>query len=148
MSGEPWDEGSDAIDVTLSRSALLLLQRHPAAARPWDGTLDRSSPGGSRPASSAAARERRAAPHRPVRDGHFDSMPPLRRTSMAPEPMERRLLRRWSRRLARAARGARAHARVPRGARARSRGRASPPPPVAARDPRPAADRSSRAASW
>ena len=35
----------------------------------------------------------------PVAGTRFDSMPPLRRSSMAPEPMERRLLRRWFGRL-------------------------------------------------
>ncbi len=94
---EPWDEGSDAIDVTLSQLRTLLLQRHPAPPRPWDGSLDAFL--AWRLATGVVARPDAPLRTAPVRDGHFDSMPPLCRTSMAPEPMERRLLRRWFGRL-------------------------------------------------
>ncbi len=98
MHGDPWDEGSDAIDVTLSQLRTLLLQRHPAPARPWDGRLDpflawKLAAG---VVAGASGQPLRTAP---VRNGQFDSMPPLRRSSMAPESMERRLLRRWLGRL-------------------------------------------------
>jgi membrane glycosyltransferase len=98
---EPWDEGSDAIDVTLSALRALVKQRFPASAvRPWDARLDdflawRLDGGvvGGVTETGAPVRTQ------PVRDGAFDSMPPLRRSRMAPEPMERRLLRRWWARL-------------------------------------------------
>jgi membrane glycosyltransferase len=100
VSGEPWDEGSDAIDVTLSQLRTLLLQRHPAPPHPWDGNLDaflawRLGTGVVRAPTGERARLRST----PSRDRHFDSMPPLQRSSMAPEPMERRLVRRWLGRL-------------------------------------------------
>jgi hypothetical protein len=94
---EPWDEGSDAIDVTLSQLRGLLLQRHPAPPQPWDGSLDAFL--AWRLATGVVARPDAPLRTVPVRDGHFDSMPPLCRSSMAPEPMERRLLRRWFGRL-------------------------------------------------
>ena len=89
---EPWDEGSDAIDVTLKALRGLLLQRHPTRPQAWqpgpDAFLDWRLATGLVTGKTS-----------PVRNGHFDSMPPIRRTSMAPEPMERRLLRRWFARL-------------------------------------------------
>jgi membrane glycosyltransferase len=101
VESEPWDEGSDAIDVTLSALRPLVQRRFPAAAvRPWDARVDdflawRLDTG------IVAGTTETGAPIRtqPERNGEFDSMPPLRRTSMAPEPMERRLLRRWWARL-------------------------------------------------
>lgn len=102
---EPWEEGNDAVDVTLLQLRTLLLQKHPVPPRPWDGRIEpflawRLGTGvlGSRAdgAGRAAPPPLRTAP---ISGARFDSMPPLRRTSMAPEPMERRLLRRWVGRL-------------------------------------------------
>ena len=100
MHAEPWGERSDAIVVTLSALRVLVRERYPAGARPWAAgldpflawRLDAALKGGPGAGDGAAPRTE------PVRDGRFDSQPPLRRTSMAPKPMERRLTRRlWAR---------------------------------------------------
>jgi membrane glycosyltransferase len=88
VNEEPWDEGSDAIDVTLSALRTLLLQRKPTAPPPWTVGPDAFL-------SWRLARGIVSGETAPVRDGCFDSMPPIVRSSMAPEPMERRLVRRW-----------------------------------------------------
>ncbi len=100
ISAEPWGEGSDAIDVTLAALRALVVDRFAAAPRPWSGVVDRFL-GWRLDRILRGGRDAHREPMEtvPVRDGSFDSMPPIRRTSMAPQPMERRLMRRWLARL-------------------------------------------------
>ena len=121
ISAEPWGEGSDAIDVTLAAVRALVVDRFPPAPQPWSGVVDKFL-GWRLDRIARGARAARTEPLRaaPVRDGCFDSMPPIERTSMAPQPMERRLMRRWLARLRGSAR-ARAAAAARREFRRRRR---------------------------
>ncbi|MEB2286235.1 MAG: glucans biosynthesis glucosyltransferase MdoH [Myxococcales bacterium] len=93
---EPWEEGNDAVDVTLAQLRTLLLRQRPVPPRPWDGGIEPFLAWRLGTGVVGASGALRTAP---VSGGRFDSMPPLQRTSMAPEPMERRLLYRWFGRL-------------------------------------------------
>ncbi len=102
VAGAEWAADGDALTETLRALSLVLMQRYPAAPRPWDGALEDHFAawrldaavagrcgGGETPDSASAAT---------VAD-RFSAMPPLRRGAMVPEPVEHRLLRRIGRRL-------------------------------------------------
>ena len=147
-ASEPWDEGSDAIDVTLSQLRTLLLQRHPAPPRPWDGSLDAFLAWRLDDRRRGGIRGRRRSAPRPVRDGA------LRLDAAAPPDRAWRLSR-WS-----GASSGAGSAVCAAGARPRRASRVPPPPARATRgrasrsaaaccSPRSCSCRpSSRAGSW
>ncbi len=93
---QPWDATSGAIAETLRAVRQLVRERWPAAL-----AVDADAFVGWRVARALAGRDPAAEPAlsaSPVRDGVVRSGPPVTRGRMVPEPIDRRLVRRFLRR--------------------------------------------------